>query len=483
MSALAGTIKKQNSRFPLSIYTNHRRFYSLSNLLKVHSSKILKKIIFQKTFSSNSLISLRDLNIQRALQRKAMSDFLLQRNTGILCFKIPEPNPRNNSFLPLVFKKNEAIPGLMSLSIKEHFYIFHHSPLAREYRLEIIKRFCKVLYKALLLSKEDTLYSSISSVLGSLFIPFSIKKKSRDIYDLINDKKEIILDQHFACFLFSQTKISYDILEAYCNAYNIDCKSHKEQKITLQTFIEARIIYLNFTFGGKLVDYPFLHLMLTNPENLTPSFSVVASKESTGQMHADLEGGILLPNKNLFKFYSDVKTYTVNGFERNNLSVFHQHDRGLLQEISNIYSSLNNLVETKFKDNPKLKDLLTVIRNIKNNIELPVEERFSLLHKHLLKILLTPAFSHLRVSLSIGLKHEPYFFKLFNEIFMEITPENDKVNPEIPLQLFPRNYQISQEEHKQLVEEIIDSVFPKDLCEEMKKNLNQVLYNKVYLKD
>jgi hypothetical protein len=239
MSALAGTIKKQNSRFPLSIYTNHRRFYSLSNLLKVHSSKILKKITFQKTFSSNSLISLRDLNIQRALQRKAMSDFLLQKNTDTIIQKIPYQNYRNNYYLPLVYERKSQISGLMSISNKEFSLLQDTTVLGKAFRKYIASHYLQIYYNFYAKEKHENINNMLKNI--SHVLKTFDSKVSFNIKQLFAEKA-IPLKQHLLSTFFLDKNFNYNNLYHFCKDLNVEIHSYNQQlPIKINTFIEAFI--------------------------------------------------------------------------------------------------------------------------------------------------------------------------------------------------------------------------------------------------
>ena len=150
----------------------------------------------------------------------------------------------------------------------------------------------------------------------------------------------------------------------------------------------------------------------------------------------------------------------------------------MLEEINNILIAVKkSLTSDVVKYNADKKKLYTFfydqILTIKNDIKITPEIKLEKIQSVIRKAMLDPKYSDLKFSLSVSVQEDKPFMLIYNT-FLDSRIKKEALNQETAqnlVDLFPKDYKMSVEDHLKKMNYLIDKLFPEDLALQLKENI------------
>lgn len=469
---LLTTYKTKNKKEVKDFYKVIKRFYPLSYLLGMHVRKhvfrTLSKIENNNIRKSgcylyNKTHKYQNHNIMHKVfdenNKESSSDNLVIKKEPVLC-------------LPKVFNYNENqknyISGLISLSeVNRKVLLSNSSQKVNELLLYCI---AKPLWAFLMPKPLEVTLSSVFHKIPESLI------NTKDISLYAFSKTIVTIQQHMQNIVWGSNKLPFKYLEVFCDKYSIDCSSYKDTEITMQTFVEVSALK-DILSLSSLKDFINLKFSIINPNNLPLFFCVVRSRQHVAQNHGD----ILVSNYTGTTGFSsmfclEIKTYTKNGIGRRTLSLFQPTKKLYQQEVNNIINSIKNLPpERKTKE---VMQLLNNIIKIKETGKSP-DLIFNNIVGEVITVMFKSYFEDINFSLSMPLQEDHAFTQYYETVLkkkLELLALDEKIAKKIE-ELYPINYKMAPESHKELIVEIIEQIFPESDALVIKKVFLETIDN------
>lgn len=404
----------------------------------------------------------------RRLLEKKIASRLFNSNLPDVYYLSSKTSSIITSF-PLIYPPKNARSRIMYWSDKERLLLKETSLLADELREIILIHTARLLY---LSYQIPDLNHFFKYNLPNIFAPIADYKKSFNLYNILDDKKEITLIQSLMTYIWGNRKFDYHYLEQYCST-SLNCQSYEKSDIYIGVAMEATICKRVLKLSSAN-DYPLTRTHLVNADKLLSQFSVVSSRQSVNQNHAD----ILMEQVSQQNLYFEIKSYSSNGMGNSRLSLFFGNKINYLREINNILTTFKEALKNpKFNHMTDLKNIVNKLALIKRNYKDP-QKQFKEMFNILLTVIKNPGFSDLKLNLAFDI-HTDEHFGLFYKGYIKPLIDKEKTTTDFLADLFPKDSVILDKDHETNIKKLITKLFPEDLSITLKNNFDNLMQKSI----
>ena len=393
----------------------------------------------------------------------------------------------NISYLPLPFKYNNYISGLMPLTKEQRTILNSDCLLGIESRKFLNKKMIHIMY--VFSNKKQPIQSGqIYYAIESIFSNVCDEKMSKDLYKLFG-KHLMPLTQSLCVYFFGNATFSYDTFRELCDIYNIRCESFIEQEIKISHFIELYFVVRLKKFMIKSTKFKGDYHII-NPEgfrHMTEYFSELESMKQTGQKHSDLlivEINNLKKAYDLLKLYIDMKSFVTFSTQQNRFSLFHPTIKNLQKYISDMhiiftdYIKKNNILthDPIFKYYKKLKEIQK--EPLHPSSQALLHAKFTKMLHLLIEVFFKEDIPKLKLSFAIDAGWDKDYSEFYDHI---IKPHLDKISEKNKIinDMIPEKSHINNKQHNTIITEFIDQILPEELKKDSKTYLESVILPKI----